>query len=156
SRTFTVSLGFRYERPTPVVERFNRSVRGFDATVASPIQAQAIANYALSPIPEVPVGQFRPMGGLTFAGVNGQPRELWKSDQNLLMPRIGFAWSVTPRTVLRGGYGIFFDAFGVVNVNANQIGFSQTTDMVPSLDNGLTYAANIANPFPGGFIQPLG
>src|SRR4051794_10991615 len=156
SRTFTLSLGFRYERPTPVVERYNRSVRGFDATVASPIQAQAMANYALNPIPQVPVSQFHPMGGLTFAGVNGQPRELWKSNQNLMMPRIGFAWSVTPKTVLRGGYGIFFDALGVVNVNVNQTGFTQSTDMTPSFDNGQTYAANLTNPFPGGFVAPSG
>ena len=156
SRKFTLSLGLRYERPTPVTERYNRSVRGFDAAVASPIQAQALANYARSPIPELPVSQFKALGGLTFAGVNGQPRELWKSDQNLIMPRIGFAYSITPMTVLRGGYGIFFDALGVVNANVNQTGFTQSTDFVPSLDNGLTYAANLTNPFPGGFLAPPG
>src|SRR4051812_3123656 len=110
SRKFTLSLGLRYERPTPVTERYNRSVRGFDAAVTSPIQAQALANYARSPIPELPVSQFKALGGLTFPGVGGRPRELWKSSQNLIMPRIGFAYSVTPKTVLRGGYGIFFDA----------------------------------------------
>jgi hypothetical protein len=156
SRTFTLSVGFRYERPTPVTERFNRSIRGFDTSVANPVQAQALVNYARSPIPQVPVSQFRAMGGLTFAGVNGQPRELWKSNQNLMMPRIGFAWSVTPKTVLRGGYGLFFDASGVVNVNVNQTGFSQGTDLVPSLDQGLNYAATLTNPFPTGFVSPLG
>src|SRR6185312_16910813 len=123
---------------------------------ASPIEAQVLANYARNPIPEVPVSQFRTLGGLEFAGVNGQPRELWKSNQNLMMPRIGFAWSVTPKTVLRGGYGMFFDALGVVNVNVNQTGFTQSTDMVPTLDNGVTYAANLTNPFPGGFLTPPG
>jgi hypothetical protein len=73
-----------------------------------------------------------------------------------MMPRIGFAWSITPKTVLRGGYGMFFDALGVVNVNVNQTGFSQSTDLNASLDNGQTYIANIANPFPGGFVAPLG
>jgi hypothetical protein len=156
SRKLTLSIGLRYERPTPVIERYNRSVRGFDANVASPIQAQALANYARSPIPELPVSQFRAMGGLTFAGVNGQPRELWKKNQNLIMPRLGFAYSITPKTVLRGGYGIFFDALGVVNVNVNQTGFSQSTDLVPSLNNGLNYVANLGNPFPSGFAQPIG
>src|SRR5204863_9618511 len=28
------------------------------------------------------------------------------------------------------------------------------TDLVPSLDNGLTYSANFTNPFPGGFLPP--
>ena len=46
------------------------------------------------------------------------------------MPRIGFAYSMTPKTVLRGGYGMFFDALGVANVNVNQTGFTQSTDLV--------------------------
>jgi hypothetical protein len=156
SRKLTLSLGLRYERPSPVTERFNRSVRGFDASVASPVQAQALANYALNPIPEVPVSQFKVLGGLNFAGVGGQPRSLWKTSQNLFMPRFGFAYSLTPKTVLRGGYGMFFDALGVTNVHVNQTGFSQSTDLVPSIDNGLTYIGTLTNPFPGGFLSPLG
>ncbi len=156
TRKLTLSIGLRYERPSPVTERFNRSVRGFDANAASPIQAQALANYARNPIPEVPVGQFQVRGGLTFAGVGGQPRGLWKTNQNLLMPRLGFAYSLTPKTVVRGGYGMFFDALGVTNVHVNQTGFSQATDIVPSQDNGQTYLASLSNPFPGGFILPAG
>jgi hypothetical protein len=152
----TLSLGLRYERPSPVTERFNRSIRGFDATSASPISAQALANYARNPIAEVPVSQFRTMGGLTFAGVNGQPTTLWKTSQNLFMPRAGFAYSVTPKMVLRGGYGIFFDALGVTNVHVNQTGFSLSTDLIPSIDNGQNYIANLTNPFPGGFLFPTG
>jgi hypothetical protein len=156
SRKLTLSIGLRYERPSPVTERYNRSVRGFDASVANPIQAQVLANYAKSPIPEVPVSQFRVPGGLTFAGVNGQPSTLWKTNQNLLMPRFGFAYSLTPKTVVRGGYGIFFDALGVTNVHVNQTGFSQSTDFVASVDNGLNYVGNLSNPFPAGFLPPVG
>jgi hypothetical protein len=156
SRKLTLSLGLRYERPSPVNERFNRSVRGFDAAAASPIQAQVLANYARNPIPEVPVSQFQVLGGLTFAGVNGQPRTLWNTSQNLFMPRFGFAYSLTPKTVLRGGYGIFYDALGVVNVHVNQTGFSQSTDFVASVDNGINYIANFTNPFPTGFLTPAG
>ena len=156
SRKLTLSLGLRYERPSPVTERFNRSVRGFDADAASPIEAEVVANYARNPIAQVPVSQFRVKGGLTFAGVNGEPSTLWKTNQNLLMPRFGFAYSLTPETVIRGGYGIFFDALGVTNVHVNQTGFSQSTDLVASLDNGQTYIANLSNPFPGGFIAPAG
>jgi len=147
NRKLTLSLGLRYERPSPVVERFDRSVRNFDFSSANSIQAQAQANYALNPIPQVLAGQFRVPGGLTFAGVNGQPRELWKTSQNLVMPRIGFALSLTPKTVVRGGYGIFFDALGVTNVHVNQTGFSQNTDLVASFNNGLSYVASLSNPF---------
>ncbi len=156
SSKLTLSLGFRYERPSPVTERFNRSIRAFDATAVSPIQAAVLANYAKSPISQVPVSEFQVLGGITFAGVGGQPRTLWKTNQNLLMPRFGFAYSITPKTVLRGGYGIFFDALGVVTSHVNQTGFSQSTDMVVSVDNGLTYATTFSNPFPGGFLPPLG
>jgi Carboxypeptidase regulatory-like domain len=156
NRKLTLSIGLRFERPSPLTERFNRSVRGFEAGTASPIQAQAQANYARSPIPELAPANFRVLGGLTFAGVNGQPSTLWKTSQNMLMPRFGFAYSLTPKTVIRGGYGIFYDALGVVSYHVNQTGFSQSTDLVPSLDNGLSYIANIRNPFPGTFLQPRG
>ena len=156
SQKLTLSVGFRYERPSPVTERFNRSVRGFDFTAASPIQDQARANYALKPIPEVPVDQFKVLGGLTFAGVGGQPRTLWTTDQNLFMPRFGFAYSVTPKTVLRGGYGIFFDALGVTNFHVNQTGWSRSTSLVLSVDNGQNYLTSLTDPFPDGFNMPLG
>ncbi len=37
-----------------------------------------------------------------------------------------------------------------------QTGFSQTTPIQASLDNGLTYIATTANPFPHGLLQPAG
>jgi len=37
-----------------------------------------------------------------------------------------------------------------------QTGFSQATQMVPSLDNGQHFIANLANPFPNGFNLPTG
>src|SRR5262249_22825509 len=73
----TLTLGLRYEIEAPVTERYNRSTRQFDFASASPLQAAAKANYAANPIPEVPVDQFRVVGGLTFAGVQGNPRSLW-------------------------------------------------------------------------------
>jgi hypothetical protein len=156
SRKFTLSLGLRYEVPSPLTERFDRSVRGFDFTSASPIEADAKANYARSPIAEIPVSQFSARGGLTFAGVNGAPRELWTTNTKNLMPRIGLAYSLARNTVIRAGYGIYFEPIGVINQNVIQTGFSRSTDLVASLDNGQTYAASLTNPFPSGFLQPRG
>ena len=151
TRRLTFSLGLRYEIPGPLTERFNRSVGGFDFSAASPIEAAARTNYAARPIPEVPVESFRVLGGLTFPGVNGRPRHLMNRDRNNFAPRIGVAFSLDTRTVIRGGYGVFYDQLGTSRLSFNQTGFSRTTSLVSSLDNGQTYIASIANPFPNGF-----
>ena len=156
STKLTLSLGLRYELPSPLTERYNRSVQGFDASGASPIAAQVLQSYAQNPIPQVPASQFNVRGGLTFAGVGGASRNLWNTSTKEFMPRIGFAYSMTPKTVLRGGYGIYFEPLGVMNVQVNQTGFNSSTAFVGSLDTGQTYVANLTNPYPGGFTPPLG
>ena len=156
SSRLTLSLGLRYEYEYPTTERFNRSVEGFNASAASPIAAQAQANYALSPIPQIAPANFRVQGGLTFEGVNGLPRGLWSPQKDDFMPRIGFAYALTPKTVLRGGYGIFYDQLGVTQQSVIQTGFSSTTTFNPTLDNGVTFVANLTNPFPSGLNRPTG
>jgi hypothetical protein len=155
NRKLTISLGLRYEIISPLTERYNRSVLSFDASAASPIEAQVRQNYARNPIAEVSPDQFRLRGGLTFAGVGGAGRELWRTAKRNFMPRLGFAYSITPKTVLRAGYGVYFEPIGVVYSHVNQTGFHRNTDFVASLDNGQTYIANITNPFPEGFARPL-
>lgn len=156
SSKLTVNAGLRYEYESPTTERYNRSIRGFDAATPNPVEPAARSNYAKSPIPEVPVSAFRVMGGLTFAGVGGLPRALWDSDRNNFAPRIGLAYQIAQRTVLRSGYGIFYDLNGIDRQDVNQGGFSQSTNIVPSLDNGLTFRATLANPFPDGIQSPPG
>ena len=156
TRKLTVNIGLRYEYEGPTTERFNRSVRGFDFSAESPVAARAKANYAQKPIPEVPVEQFRVMGGLLFAGVNGQPRGLWNADKNNFAPRVGLAYQLNAKTILRAGYGIFYDVIGVDRQDVNQGGFNQTTNIIPSIDNGQTYQATLSNPFPSGLEVPPG
>lgn len=156
SRKLTLNLGVRYEYEGSPTERYNRSVSGFDFRTPSPIQAQAQANYAKTPIPELPVSQFSTLGGLMFAGVNGQSRALFSSDKNNFAPRVGLAWQVTPKTVVRAGYGIFYDQLGINTTSVNQTGFSQRSKLIPSLDNGLSFAGTLSNPFPSGLLSPTG
>jgi hypothetical protein len=152
----TLNLGLRYELELPTTERFNRAVLGFNTTSPSPIATTADANYALHPIPAVPVSQFQVLGGLTFAGVGGNPRGLWQINKNDWMPRIGLAYSLNSKTVVRAGFGRFYDMLGVQRHTTLQTGFSSTTSFVGSLDNGQTYVANLTNPFPNGVVQPTG
>ena len=119
---------------------------------------QVKLNYAKNPIPGLPASSFTTMGGLTFAGTGGQPRTLWASDKNNFAPEVGLAWQLAPKTVVRAGYGFFYDQLGI-NQNAvtvNQSGFSQTTTLVPTQNNGLTFTGTLANPFPNGLLSPMG
>ncbi len=156
SRKLTVNIGLRYELDNPTTERFDRMTSGFDFVTPLPIEADVRAAYAAKPIPEIPADQFRVRGGLLFAGVDGRGRGLWERDNRNIMPRIGLAYQVDSRTVLRAGYGIFFDTLGVNRADANQNGYSRQTLIVPSLDNGQTFVASFADPLPNGLLQPLG
>ncbi len=156
NKRLTINIGLRYEREGAPTERFNRSIRGFDATVESPIAAQALTNYRANPIAELPVANFKTLGGLNFAGTGGNPRGLWEVDRNNLMPRLGMAFSLNSKTVIRAGIGVYYDTIGVDREDVNQGGFNQATNFIPTLNNGQTYIASLANPFPSGFQLPSG
>jgi len=156
TRKLTLNLGLRWEMYLPTTERYNRTNRGFDFSTPNPIEPAARANYAASPIPEVPVDRFRTIGGLLFAGVGGQPRELWDAQTRNVAPRFGFAYSLTPSVVVRGGYGIYYASVGADRVDVYQQGFNQRTNVTPSLDNGLTFRATLENPLPDGILDPPG
>ncbi len=153
SGKLTLTLGLRWEHEIPVTERYDRSTRGFDFDTLSPLAKTAEANYAKRPSPQLTPADFHVRGGLLFAGVNGQPRQLWESDMGNFAPRVGVAWRIRRDTVIRSGYGIFHD---MARQKAIQTGFSRTTSLVASLDNGQTYTSSLDNPFPGGFSLPTG
>jgi hypothetical protein len=156
SSKLTLNLGLRYELETPLTERFDRLVSSFAFDESNPIEAQARANYARNPIPELPVDQFRVRGGLTFVNTGGIGRSPYPGERNNLQPRIGFAYQLFRDTVLRGGYGLFHDTLGVNSNVGIQTGFSQSTPIQASLDSGLTYVATTANPLPTGLREPQG
>ncbi len=156
SRRLTFSFGLRYELEGPLTERYNRSVRGFDPSSGLPIESDVKANYAAiaSGVPERSAARFDLRGGVTFAGVNGEPRALYARDFDNLMPRVGLAYSLDSRTVVRAGFGLFFGSMGIRRGDVYQTGFSQTTPLTPSVDNGLTFVAALDNPFPNGVQDP--
>ncbi|MFB3828052.1 MAG: TonB-dependent receptor domain-containing protein [Bryobacteraceae bacterium] len=152
SRRLTLNLGLRYEIEIPTTERYNRTTRGFDMATPSPIEAAARAAYAAKPDAALAPADFRVRGGLLFA--DSGRRGIWETKTNLLQPRFGAVFQITPRTVLRGGWGLYMLPFGLDGLN--QPGFSQTTNIVPTLDGGLTFAASLADPFPNGVLNPAG
>jgi len=148
----TLNLGLRYEWEGAVDERYNRNTRGFDFVSASPIEAAAKTAYARNPIPEIPVADFKVKGGYLFADANN--RGFWNADANNFEPRAGFAFRVSNKTVIRGGVGVYVVPFNIAGIN--QPGFSQATNIVPSLNTGVTFVANLSNPFPDGVPEPPG
>jgi hypothetical protein len=154
SPKLTLNLGLRWEFETALEERYNRSIRGFDPTLTVPWAAQAEAAYAANPVAERPASQFDVIGGLTFAGVNGEPDGLYNTPKRNLMPRFGFAYQATPNTVIRGGYGIFYGFLGQRRSDVQQLGFSRTTDFQFSNNNYLSPTTTLSDPLPGGQLFP--
>ena len=137
-RKLTLNLGIRWEVQRPVTDRFNR-LTTFDYNAVNPISAAVGNNY---------------LGELVFAdsGNRGQ----YDTNYKHFAPRIGFAYQLLPKLVMRGGYGIFFPS---QYVNSPQItGYTSNTPYVASLDGGITPCAgcSLSNAFPSGPVPITG
>lgn len=151
----TVNIGLRYEIETPFTERYDRLAANFDFNQPAAFEAAARAAYAASPVAELPVSELRAPGALTFANQNSS-RSPFLNTRHALLPRLGIVWQFVDKTVVRAGFGTYYDSLGVNRVAPNQTGYTQATPIIPTLDNGQTYIATLQNPFPNGLQQPVG
>jgi hypothetical protein len=140
SRKMSLNLGFRWDFNPAVQEADNLLNYVFDPTIVNPVSAR------------IPSGQ-QVMGGLTFAGVNGAPRKPWKYDKNNYQFRVGTAYSINDKTVLRAGWGKYF--LNPTGQGFNN-GFSQSTTLIASNDGNRTPTYALDNPFPNGIQAPSG
>jgi len=161
----TLNLGLRWQVDGPFSERHDR-ITWFDANERNIVQPTPISTIA-GLVPALPVrGDVEFVNSATRSSRNGINTN-WKEFQ----PRVGFAYRLTNRTVIRGGYGIFFIP-GYVEYDlgpnidfANSIGTSTLT----SVDGGLTPCVNpsatgcvggptynLSDPYPSGITQPPG
>ena len=122
----TLIGGLRYEYNTPPVDKQDR------ATIYD------VATRSLVPV-----------------GTNGVPRSGFDPDRNNFAPRVGFAWSLgeDQATVLRGGYGIYYDQSPLSPAEA--LYFNS-----PFFDNNIFFSLpglplTLSNPFPSFFPIPL-
>jgi Carboxypeptidase regulatory-like domain len=132
-----INLGLRWDYLGPMTDRFNQLPRGFAAQTLNPISTPAFPVY----------------GGVLFAGVNGNPRGIFNSSWGNVGPRAGAAYQLDQHTVLRGGYALIYGQTWYDPGNAP--GFTQTTNMVTSIQTGIP-ANTLDNPFPTGILQPTG
>lgn len=153
----TINIGGRWDYDSPYTERYNRLDAGFDLTSSNPIEAQAKANYAGNPIPQLSPDQFRVRGGLLFT--SPQNRLPYDRDLNNFQPRVGVAYQFMPKTVFRAGYGLSYIPTFVFNNTTAVIGtqgFSVDTPFIISTDANRTPVGHLYNPFPGGMLRPTG
>jgi carboxypeptidase family protein/TonB-dependent receptor-like protein len=132
----TLNLGIRYEFATPQWEKENR-ISNYDPVASRLIQASA--------------------GGI-------YERSLVKPDRNNWAPRIGLAYQLTHRTVLRSGYGISYIHFNrlggenllgyngpsIVNLTINQ----QPTQPLCTGDNYRNCFRLTQQGYPAGLVDP--
>ncbi|MGC8881440.1 MAG: carboxypeptidase regulatory-like domain-containing protein [Bryobacteraceae bacterium] len=151
TRRLTLNLGLRWDYNGPPDEKWNRMNRGFNPSAPSPVAKQIPASMlALYP------NLANLTGGLEFVGVGGNPRIAARRDLNNWQPRIGVAYQLASKLVMRGGYGLYY-----MNPNNDYLkfaGFSENTPMVNSEDGGRTLVSNtlLTNPYPGGIKFPAG
>jgi hypothetical protein len=151
----TINFGLRIEYENGVTERYNRQLTYFDPGAALPISQIAEAAYAARPIPEVPASTFKVLGGSVYAGQGGADRRRW-GGETMFMPRVAVAYQIDRSTVLRGGYGSFYDTLNPNNINSDQFGYSRSTFTNISNDFGQTWVTGdpgrgvspMADPFP--------
>ena len=136
----TLNYGLRYEYEPGVREADNHFTVGFDGNADFPVQVSGLAL----------------KGGLMYAGENGYPTRQGKA-LNGLAPRGGFAWSVSSKDVIRGGYGFYWAPMqfsGVGETAMGRLGYTATTTYLASTDGNRTPANSLSNPFPAGIIPP--
>lgn len=154
SRKLTLNLGIRYDVDIPRTERYNR-LSYFDINAPSPLQGM-VQSSAICPN----CGNLK--GAMMFVGTQGAAygRHQTPTDLNNWAPRVGFAYNIFSKTVIRGAYGILYapsmlQAAGTSGTSGTE-GFTGGTALNTTLDNGQTFVASLSNPFPNGLIRPLG
>ncbi len=134
-----LNLGLRWEIETPRTERDNR-FSTFNFLEPMPL-----------PIPGLP----NLRGFLTHAGQNGEPRGNNDPAYRNFSPRVGFAYKLNSRTILRAGYGIsYLPVFGGNNPGSfpiTGVTGSLTTPWIVSVDQ-LTPLRYLDDPFPEGAL----
>lgn len=162
----TLNFGLRYEMETPLNERQDKSVSGFDPNYVQPTQTAARNRLTTNPVTgysatnstaaAIDPNSFNVRGGLLFAGVDGGSN-LYNTPKDTFLPRFGVAYSLNNKTVIRAGAGLFAGFLGQRRGDVIQTGFTRSTALaLTALGSGAPIPQNIAS-FPNiRILEPVG
>jgi hypothetical protein len=137
SGRLTINLGLRYEWSSPYTERFNH------------IQ---FTNFHEDSGISVP-GLGEIFGVSDFASAS---HRTVSSDRNNFAPRLGLAYRISNKTVLRAGAGVYYNNSPATSDWLSGPAFRGSTFAAGSLDGGITQYGSFANPLPKGVVYPQG
>jgi hypothetical protein len=113
ANNLTLNLGIRYEY-TPWLTGYQGQAAAFDPSREKPIIVSSESNTI-----DLSVQRLADVGYALFSDLiqtssqAGVPLNITKNDMRQIAPRLGFAWRpLGESTVVRGGYGIFYEAEG--------------------------------------------
>jgi hypothetical protein len=128
----TLNLGVRYQWDNPYSERHNNS-QFTDLTGDSGI--------SVSPYPGT-------LKGTTIFASSG--RRSVPADLSNAGPRLGFAYLLHQKTVIRGGAGLYFGYGVATNFQYPGAAYTSSPQVFFTTDGEVTRQATLENPFPGG------
>ncbi len=112
SPRLTLTLGLRWDNWTPYREKFNRLVTADTQSVATKFEVLTPGSNRIQDLPGIPPAVLASWSarGLTYttASAVGYPDGLYRKDNNNFGPRLGVAFKLNSKMVLRGGYGEYF------------------------------------------------
>jgi hypothetical protein len=157
----TINWGLRWDFNEPITEKYNRLDAAFNPNAPSPLGPMVTANIAALKlnIPSQYASLYNNLanlkGSMEFAGQAGYSPAAANTDYTGIQPRLGFAYRLKDKLVVRGGYGMY-----IINPNNDWMitnGFSNNTSLVNSNDGGRTPVPGVMNnPFPAGINPPPG
>ena len=150
NRKLTINVGFRLEEETGTTERYNR-MAAIDPSVLNPISNQ-VANPFTGQKP------WNLYGGYIFAGDGAGTlgRRAIRDIEIKPSPRIGLAYSVNQKTVIRAGYGLFYGVpYAAATRQFTSSAFQTATPWVSTVDR-IHPNTFYRDPFPTGFVYPPG
>jgi hypothetical protein len=154
TQNLTLNVGLRFEWEDGIKEDSNAMVTSFDPTAKLTISDLAEAAYAKSPVAGMAPADFHVRGGSIYASAPGQDGASWRPEA-MWMPRVAAAYKLGEKTVVKAGYGIFYDTLNATDYGANNLNYNSTTTSTNSTDFGQTFT--LGNPYAGvlGISDPF-